>query len=60
MFWERDVLARQEQMKDRMRQREENRLLSATHGRERGTQHRPRRLDAILAIRTLRRKLLAS
>ena len=59
MFWERDILVKQEQMKDRLRRREEGRLLATDEapGRPRG--RRPRRVGAIMVVRALRRRLLA-
>ena len=58
MFWERDVQVKQEQMKDRLRQREEDRLLVAFRRQERRKQPWSRRLEAVTAVRTLRQKLL--
>ena len=60
MFWERDVLVKQEQMKDRLRRREERRLLATASNRPRAEQpQQTRRPDVLMVIRALRRKLLA-
>lgn len=59
MLAERDALVVQEQMKDRLRRREEDRLLAAapTHNHKRRS--RSRRLKATTAVRALGQKLLA-
>lgn len=60
MFWERDVLVKQEQMKDRLRRRKERRLLATASNRLRAEQpQQTRRPDVLMVIRALRQKLLA-
>jgi hypothetical protein len=58
MFWERDVQVKQEQMKDRMRQREEDRLLVVVQKQKRKKQRWSHWLGAVTAVRILRQKLL--
>jgi hypothetical protein len=58
MYWERDVQVKQEQMKDIMRQREEDRLLVAVQKQKRRKQLWSHWLEAVTAVRTLRQKLM--
>lgn len=58
IFWEHDVLAKQEQMKDRWRRHEDHRLSATVRKPDHAGRPKPRRFEAWTIVRAIRQRLL--